>query len=348
MSASSDVQPPGGPLDGKATEGLRVDPRPESPAPAAVAAVVVSYGCTPALMDCLQALTDARSVRQVVVVDNKSDPAVVALADRLGAVAVTGHGNLGYARGSNLGARSVTVPWDVLAIVNPDVTVSDDFDRVAAEVVGTGAGIVSGRLATGTGTFAINWRRTTTPARELLVALFGTGMYARTAVPPPIRPTFVPQVDGALLLIPRAVWERLDGFDPRYELYYEDIDICRRAAMQGGVLLVPEVVGTHIGCESYERNRTAAYITLRVSRQRYLRKWHGLPGAAVALVATALELVTRACARTPEGAAARWRAFGCGWQELRRPGGCTVLGLSAADPATAAPSSEPVSTAHVP
>jgi hypothetical protein len=68
----------------------------------------------------------------------------------------------------------------------------------------------------------------------------------------------------------------------------------------------------------------------------------------VAILATALELVTRACARTPEGAAARWRAFVCGWQELRRPGGCTVLGLSPADPVNAMPSPEPVSTAHVP
>lgn len=39
----------------------------------------------------------------------------------------------------------------------------------------------------------------------------------------------VPALTGAFLLIHRGLWERLEGFDERYFLYGEDVDLCMRA-----------------------------------------------------------------------------------------------------------------------
>jgi GT2 family glycosyltransferase len=42
------------------------------------------------------------------------------------------------------------------------------------------------------------------------------------------------------LLLDRAVWEDLSGFDEDYFLYWEDVDLCIRAAAMGSELVVEE------------------------------------------------------------------------------------------------------------
>ena len=47
---------------------------------------------------------------------------------------------------------------------------------------------------------------------------------------------------GACLLIPRQIFQSLGGFDPRFFLFFEDIDLCRRIKSLGKrVLYVPGV-----------------------------------------------------------------------------------------------------------
>jgi GT2 family glycosyltransferase len=47
----------------------------------------------------------------------------------------------------------------------------------------------------------------------------------------PVQP--VDAVSGALMLMPRALFTRLGGFDSGYRLHAEDLDLCRRARQSG-------------------------------------------------------------------------------------------------------------------
>jgi hypothetical protein len=47
------------------------------------------------------------------------------------------------------------------------------------------------------------------------------------------KPNFPDWVGGMAMLFPRAVFERLGGFDSRYFMYYEDVDICARTWLLG-------------------------------------------------------------------------------------------------------------------
>jgi GT2 family glycosyltransferase len=45
-------------------------------------------------------------------------------------------------------------------------------------------------------------------------------------------------IAGTFMLLRRATFERLGGFDTRYRLYFEDVDLCTRARLLGLVILV--------------------------------------------------------------------------------------------------------------
>ena len=48
----------------------------------------------------------------------------------------------------------------------------------------------------------------------------------------------VDAVSGALMLLPRALFDRVGGFDTAYRLHAEDLDLCRRVREAGGCVAV--------------------------------------------------------------------------------------------------------------
>ena len=91
----------------------------------------------------------------------------------------------------------------------------------------------------------------------------------------------VEQPAGAFLMVRRAVWRELGGFDEGFfPLWFEDVDFCRRVADRGYHLYyVPEAVAKHTGAHSIrqltvEMRRVYWYCSLL----RYSAK-HFRPGA---------------------------------------------------------------------
>ncbi len=98
------------------------------------------------------------------------------------------------------------------------------------------------------------------------------------------------QVDwtaGASLMIRREVIEEIGGFDEAFFLYFEETDLCRRAARAGWrTHYVPSSTVAHIGSASTGMkswDRTPPYWF--DSRLHYFVKTHGLPYAALATLA---------------------------------------------------------------
>lgn len=69
-------------------------------------------------------------------------------------------------------------------------------------------------------------------------------------------------VAGMFMLFPRKVFASIQGFDERYFLYYEDVDICARLRLQGyDIRLCPQAMVAHYAQRSSHR------------QWKYLR-WH--------------------------------------------------------------------------
>jgi GT2 family glycosyltransferase len=119
---------------------------------------------------------------------------------------------------------------------------------------------------------------------------------------------------------------RLGGFDERYELYYDDVDLSRRARESGGSVLVLQEWGVHHGGVSSGSVSELAYCVGVVSRARYFLKWLGpWRSAFMVTVLSVAEFVMRTVTRQGEGDRARLRALRMQLHELRRPGSVQVL-----------------------
>ena len=92
-------------------------------------------------------------------------------------------------------------------------------------------------------------------------------------------------VPGCYYLIRREVLDSIGLFDPRYFLYYEEVDHCKRVKQAGWkVTYYPETQVVHIGGESAksigkisEAGRQLSALQVE-SELLYLRKHHGLAG----------------------------------------------------------------------
>ncbi len=222
----------------------RADGRPGNRVPAAapfLSVVIVNYRGwedTARLVGQLRAGGAVRSgAAEVMVVDNGSPRHPLAgRLRRAEGVSLRRWGrNRGFARAVNEGVRLSRGRWTLL--LNPDVTVDEGFldgvldlaERLEGEpragVVGLGVRNDDGSRQPSTGPFptlaGTLWRLLLPRARRKC------HFYS------PREGSSVPWATGCCLLVRRRLLDELGGLDPDFFLYYEDVDLCRRAGERG-------------------------------------------------------------------------------------------------------------------
>ena len=215
-------------------------------------AVIVTYNSRGHINDALAALRVAHEAGSLdcVVVDNVSSDGTadfVAAAHPWVTLIRSGR-NLGFGRGCNLGFQQVNTPY--VLIHNPDAVLKQQALQIMVDFIETHpqAGIVAPAIVEGERSLQAAGLLTT-PASLLRAAL---GMV--DALPDeqriiPGNPPFATSwVCGAMMLIRSELYRRLGGFDPRFFLYFEETDFCRRAALEGAeIWAVGEAVARHLG-----------------------------------------------------------------------------------------------------
>ncbi|WP_342620643.1 glycosyltransferase family 2 protein [Rhodoferax sp. GW822-FHT02A01] len=129
-------------------------------------------------------------------------------------------------------------------VMNPDIRLMvDPFPELRACLADPLVGVVAPLVQGPDGCIEDSARRFPTPLRILRRVL---GWRKDLDYPVRGRTIFPDWVGGMALLFPRAVFAKLGGFDSRYFLYYEDVDICARVRLLGHqVLQCPQVQVIH-------------------------------------------------------------------------------------------------------
>lgn len=194
----------------------------------------------------------------VVVVDNRSETYVAnELVETLipDAWTLLRHGDHGYGRSMNMGAAMVDA--ESYFILNPDTILPDPelFNRFREYThANPEVGLVGPRILNFTGELQDTARRFPRWFQPLIQRTslkhteFGK-QYLETFLMHDTDRTQTRSVDwvqGSAMWLPGKVWKQLGGFDDRFWLYFEDIDLCRRVWELGlTVKYLPSVVIQH-------------------------------------------------------------------------------------------------------
>lgn len=275
---------------------------------APITVVVVSWNTRELLANCLEGLRDdARSrLADVWVVDNASEDGSPAMVrERFGwAQLIESASNVGFGAAVNRVASQTSTPWLVAA--NADVCPAPG---ALATLVATAsddprAGIVAPRLVQPDG----ETQYAAHPFPTLRNALiFNLGLRRLLASEPeratfpagwdPNRPCSPDWVHGALLLIRRAAWDAVGGFDERRWLYAEDLDLCWRLRRAGWLIRYePAARAAHAVSAATKTADWGATRDLRAQRATYSWLMEHLGPLTARLVA----------ATNIAGALARW------------------------------------------
>ena len=227
--------------------------------------VTVTFG-SPHLLDDHLATIDLPPGTLVVVVDNFSTAAnraaVAERCKRYGWTFVPVAGNPGFGGGSNRGAAvALALGCDVVVLLNPDCSCSREvFDALVAEARADPMAMAGPALRRSDGRVTTSWQTVDHRGRNIARPGFD-GTWERD------------WLSTACVALGRPLWEATGGFDERYFLYWEDVDLARRVHEAGGrVVPRPDLEAVHdAGATQHaERSKSPLYIDMNCrNRLRY-------------------------------------------------------------------------------
>ena len=291
----------------QAAGASRGEPRP------AVTVVIVAYRSEGTIDSALAPLRVDHLASRIgaIVVDNASgDGTVRRVRERHPwCTLVISPVNVGFGRGCNAGWVLARTPY--VLFLNPDASISGEAIRRMATFLDAHprAGLVGPAIRHDTGLQDAGGLPT--PWTVMLQAAGWPRPYGRRPIIPGESPRRTDWLSGGILFARRKLLEELDGFDPRFFLYFEETDLCRRAAARGWeIWALGEAAGDHTAGTSARATGRELYsgcIALHYfqSRHHYITKHYGKLTAAVLELAEVALLSVRGAVRILRGRSAR-------------------------------------------
>ncbi|MGH3832444.1 MAG: glycosyltransferase family 2 protein [Pseudonocardiaceae bacterium] len=277
--------------------------------------VVVSYNSAVDLPACIDSLTSQDGiVARVVVVDNHSCDDSVGTARQRACAVIVNDSNLGFAAAVNQGLQGGSAKW--VLILNPDARMTPGalcalLGRAQADAT---VGCVGPRTLDDDGAEYPSRRSFPNMMTAAVHGLLGPVWPANPATrryhaadTPRDQSSAVDWVSGSCMVLPRRAWESVGGFDERYFLYVEDMDLCFRLRRSGWkTVYEPAATIIHSRGRSSRHRRLRSVLHHHVGAARFYwrsaSRWH----RPITWPLAVLVLAVRGAAQASVGGAARW------------------------------------------
>ena len=246
-SRGAPIESRGAPVESRGAPGESSDTR---SAVVTIAAVVLNYG-TPddTVLTVRSLLASRRPFDQIVVVDNDGTDGCRQAIASIGNIAsqvtyIRTERNLGFSGGMNVGIQQALADGaDRVLLVNSDVFVPPDcLQELEGSLASAPAAEIAGPVLRSrsephrVASLGMSYHR---PTGRMRHAGFGTtsvgGVIGDSGVTgvDPFADTTVDAVSGCVMLVTRAVFERIGLLDGDYFFSFEDVDFCLRARKAG-------------------------------------------------------------------------------------------------------------------
>ncbi|MDD3473253.1 MAG: glycosyltransferase family 2 protein [Syntrophaceae bacterium] len=269
-----------------------------SPSSKTLSVIIVNRNTSKLLLDCLRHIYESDLDRriEVIVVDNGSnDDSVAAVRTNFPqTIVIEANRNLGFAKANNLGYQNST--GDQILLVNTDAMLYRDCisELLTHMEADQRVGMLGPQLVNPDGSRQTSYEITPTllsevVGRGVLKFLFPSQYPGKKTIISTA--SEVETLIGAVLLIRRAAWEALNGFDDEYFFFFEETDLACRLRKSGWLVChVPQARAIHLQGATAKQYNAAPRIEYYRSRYLFFRKMYGRPSELILKVALTLNL----------------------------------------------------------
>lgn len=226
----------------------------------------------------LTSLLDAKEIDLIVLVDNDTST----WADKLNNPRIhyiRSAGNFGFGYGHNLAIKEFADQSKYFLICNPDISFERSEFTKLIKFADTKShiGLFLPRIMKGDGSNQYGARLLPSPLNlfarrfspKIATYLDDAYLLRKYKVDKPI---FAPSLLGCFMLFNSQKLRDLEGFDERFFMYMEDIDLSRRCAEKFGNIYYPSAYVTHLHEQGSYKNKTLLKAHLK-SAYQYFNKW---------------------------------------------------------------------------
>jgi GT2 family glycosyltransferase len=295
--------------------------------PVSIDIVIVNWNSGAYLAACIASMVGLNqrtcSVASVSVIDNAStdDSAEIDSTD-LPLCIVRNDTNVGFAAACNIGARLGR--GELILFLNPDTRLEPNSIEACAAHLRADVWVAGARLIDTSGRVQRSCSRVPTGPRMLAHALGvdrvlpWTGYVMSGWAHDETR--IVDHVIGAFYLIRRDVFERLGGFDERFFLYLEDLDLSMRVRAAGGTcIFAADAIAYHVGGGTTRSIKaTRLFYSIRSRLQFSIKHLGSVSNAAVWIASLTIEPVVRGLRALARGSKTELIEVGRAYTELYR------------------------------
>jgi len=251
--------------------------------PLMISIVIVSWNVRDLLQNCINSLQLALQdySYELIIVDNHSkDETVNWVKENVPeAILIESEKNLGFGPANNLGIKMAKGKY--LFLLNPDTIVNENAIQIMVDYLEShpNTGCVGPKLLNPDGSLQISsypfptvfkefWRLfhldKISPISQYPVDFWNDG-YIRS----------VDVLQGAALLIPCSVFQRIGCFDEQFFMYTEEVDLCFRIKQSGlKNIWISSSEVIHFGGQSTRQAAFQMFLELYVSKIRFIRKYY--------------------------------------------------------------------------
>ncbi|MCX7835273.1 MAG: glycosyltransferase [bacterium] len=256
-----------------------------------ISVVIVNYRVKHFVEQCIFSLESTSRLipLEIIVVDNYSnDGSIEYLKERFPNIRLIElNENIGFAKANNIAFQFVQ--GEYVLILNPDTVVSENALPTLINFLkeNPNCGIVTPKLIKRDGSIDVACRRSIPTPWIAFTRISGLSLlFPKSKLFGKYNLTYLDEntvskvgaVSGAFMLLPKSVLEKVGGFDERFFMYGEDLDLCKCVSDIGyDIFYLPEVTSVHYRGESTRRSNIkkedAFYDAMFLFAEKHYKSW---------------------------------------------------------------------------
>lgn len=239
-----------------------------------ISVVIVTFNNEKTIKECLGSLLKYSPGLEIIVIDNASiDKTCECIKQFFPQVLlIESSSNLGFGKANNLGAKRTK--GEFLVFLNPDTILTEfgNLEKLKNVLIENPEyGLIGPKLSFPDNTYQKTVRRLPTvwgAFKEYILNIKGAYDFYD---PQCTNLCEVESIVGACMIIRKDLFEEIEGFDEKYFLYFEDLELCRSVKNKGFKIgYLPEVEIKHLVGASGEGQKPSKFLHASA------KKYHGL------------------------------------------------------------------------